>query len=75
MELKITILFVKKSNNHHSILNTNQKVCNFLLKKELNRIVQVDSFAWQRYQANKLGTNSISQLTEFQVLTIKCYSI
>ena len=65
----------EKNNNHHSILNTNQKVCNFLLKKELDRIVQVDSFAWQRYQVNKLGTNSISQLIEFQVLTIKYYSI
>ena len=65
----------EKNNDYLSVLDPNQKVCNSLLKEELDRILQVDSFAWEGYQANKVGTNSISQLIEFQVLTIKCYSL
>ena len=55
----------EKNNDHLSTLDTNQKACNFSLKKEFDKILQVDTFAWERYQANKVGINSISQLAEF----------
>ena len=55
----------EKNNDHLSTLDTNQKVCNFSLKKEFDKILQADTFAWERYQANKVGINSISQLAEF----------
>ena len=42
MELKFIALFVKNDNDHFSVLDTNQKLTNFLIKKEVNRVLKID---------------------------------
>lgn len=64
MELKIAILFVEKLMIIFQFLILIKRSEMFFIEKESNRGLQVDYYAWERYQASKVSSAEVKQLIE-----------